>query len=122
MPATTFSPAQAAPRAMPVQPQRATLAPLQRAAPVRRVVRLTVGPLGPQGQQRPQVPRGPQPPAADDDVPHGCGWFESSWALRQGLAVQECDSGDVEALAALWFPALAAGGAGAADAARGRLA
>lgn len=55
------------------------------------------------------------PPAetdlADDGSP-ACGWFESSWALRQGLAVQELGASDLPdpdgTLAALWFAALAA--------------
>ena len=35
-----------------------------------------------------------------------CGWFESSWDLRQGLAVSELPDSEL-ALAALWFTALA---------------
>ena len=48
---------------------------------------------------------------ADDPSP-ACGWFESSWALRQGLAVQELGASDLPdtdgTLAALWFAALGA--------------
>jgi hypothetical protein len=54
-----------------------------------------------------------QPAPADrpeEDSP-ACGWFESSWALRQGLAVQELGASDLPdsdgTLAALWFAALA---------------
>ncbi len=46
---------------------------------------------------------------AVDDGPV-CGWFESSWALRQGLAVQELGHGELAAdgtVAALWLAALA---------------
>jgi hypothetical protein len=35
----------------------------------------------------------------------GCGWFESSWDLQQGLAVSELPDRD-GAAAALWFSAL----------------
>jgi hypothetical protein len=31
----------------------------------------------------------PPEPAADDDRPRGCGWFDSSLDLQQGLRVQE---------------------------------
>jgi hypothetical protein len=31
----------------------------------------------------------PAEPAADDDRPRGCGWFDSSLDLQQGLRVQE---------------------------------
>lgn len=44
-------------------------------------------------------------PAADDPAP-ACGWFDSSWELRQGLAVTELPDSDGSA-AALWFAALA---------------
>ena len=46
---------------------------------------------------------------AVDDGPV-CGWFESSWALRQGLAVQELGPGELAddgTVAALWLAALA---------------
>ena len=57
----------------------------------------------------------PKVPAAETDQPEdagpACGWFESSWALRQGLAVQELGASDLPdpdgTLAALWFAALA---------------
>jgi hypothetical protein len=39
-------------------------------------------------------------PAAAD-----CGWYESSFALRQGLAVSELDDSD-GSVAALWFAQL----------------
>jgi hypothetical protein len=51
-----------------------------------------------------------QPPAdnsaaaVDGDTP-ACGWYESSFALRQGLAVSELSDGDAR-LAALWFDQL----------------
>ena len=35
-----------------------------------------------------------------------CGWFDSSWELRQGLAVSELPDSDM-AVAALWFHSLA---------------
>ncbi len=59
------------------------------------------------------IPRVPAPEAdALDDASPGCGWFESSWALRQGLAVQELGASQLPdsdgTLAALWFAALAA--------------
>ena len=59
----------------------------------------------------------PTVPPLDGDPPEEdgspvCGWFESSWALREGLAVQELGASDQPApdgtLAALWFAALAA--------------
>jgi hypothetical protein len=61
----------------------------------------------------PKVPAAP-PEVADaadaaDDGPV-CGWFESSWALRQGLAVQELGPGELAddgTVAALWLAALA---------------
>jgi hypothetical protein len=45
--------------------------------------------------RRPPRPRLRQPPAEpelrDADAPlSGCGWFDSSWELLQGLAVTEC--------------------------------
>lgn len=46
-----------------------------------------------------------------DDGRPACGWFDSSRALREGLAVQElgiCDVPDDGTLAALWLAALAA--------------
>ena len=54
------------------------------------------------------IPRVPAatPDEAADPAP-ACGWFESSWALRQGLAVSELPDGD-GTVAALWFAALAA--------------
>jgi hypothetical protein len=36
-----------------------------------------------------------------------CGWFDSSWELRQGLSISELPASDL-VVAALWFPALAA--------------
>ncbi len=63
------------------------------------------------------IPRVPPAAAAGDapadDASPTCGWFESSWSLRQGLAVQELgpselpDDGTVAALllAALGAPA-----------------
>lgn len=47
-------------------------------------------------------------PAAEDSTPV-CGWFDSSWELRQGLAVTELPDSD-GSVAALWFAALAARG------------
>ncbi|MES2719022.1 MAG: hypothetical protein V4795_24900 [Pseudomonadota bacterium] len=47
-------------------------------------------------------------PLGDDggaqDTP-ACGWYESSFALRQGLAVSELPDSD-GSVAALWFAAL----------------
>lgn len=40
------------------------------------------------------------------DTTPACGWFDSSWALRQGLAVSELPDSD-GTVAALWFAALA---------------
>jgi hypothetical protein len=54
-------------------------------------------------------------PVADDGADEGapaCGWFDSSYALRQGLAVQELPDSD-GTVAALWFQALAAAPASA---------
>ncbi len=49
---------------------------------------------------------------ADAEGSPVCGWFESSRALRAGLAVQELGASDLPdpdgTLAALWFAALAA--------------
>ena len=42
---------------------------------------------------------------AEDSAP-ACGWYESSFALRQGLAVSELPDSD-GSVAALWFAALA---------------
>ncbi|GCL64265.1 hypothetical protein [Pseudaquabacterium pictum] len=61
------------------------------------------------------IPRVP-PAAVDGDPPVEdaspvCGWFESSWALRQGLAVQELGPSDLPddgTVAALWLAALGA--------------
>ncbi len=59
------------------------------------------------------IPKVPAPDAAaPDDGGPACGWFESSWALRQGLAVQELGASELPdsdgTLAALWFAALGA--------------
>ncbi|MDH4390182.1 MAG: hypothetical protein QE285_02010 [Aquabacterium sp.] len=58
----------------------------------------------------PTVP--PLETAPADDASPACGWFESSWELRQGLAVQELGASELPdadgTLAALWFAALAA--------------
>jgi len=43
--------------------------------------------------------------ASADDAGAACGWYESSFALRQGLAVSELPDSD-GSLAALWFAAL----------------
>jgi hypothetical protein len=43
--------------------------------------------------------------APDDDDTPACGWFDSSWALRQGLAVSELPDSD-GIVAALWFEEL----------------
>lgn len=57
------------------------------------------------------------PPAAGEGVPPVedtspvCGWFESSWTLRQGLAVQELGPSELPddgTVAALWLAALGA--------------
>jgi hypothetical protein len=44
--------------------------------------------------------------AALGEATSGCGWFDSSWELRQGLAISELPASEL-AVAALWFPALA---------------
>ena len=61
----------------------------------------------------------PKVPADSSEVPDAgdvaddgpvCGWFESSWALRQGLAVQELGPAELPddgTVAALWLAALA---------------
>ena len=41
-----------------------------------------------------------------DKAESACGWFESSWDLRHGLAVSELPDSE-SALAALWFSGLA---------------
>jgi len=55
-----------------------------------------------------------------DDAGPVCGWYESSWALRQGLAVQEVGLSELPdsdgTLAALWLAALAVAPAAAASA------
>ncbi len=43
---------------------------------------------------------------AAEDGTAACGWFDSSWALRQGLAVSELPDSD-GTVAALWFAELA---------------
>lgn len=43
---------------------------------------------------------------APEDGPPGCGWFDSSWALDQGLAVSDLPDSD-GTVAALWFAQLA---------------
>lgn len=60
-----------------------------------------------------RVPR-VQPPAegivavaVDGAAPTDCGWYESSFALRQGLAVSELADDDGSAVAQ-WFAALRA--------------
>ena len=60
------------------------------------------------------IPRVPAPaddrPEAADDAEPVCGWFDSSWALRQGLAVQELGPSELPddgTVAALWLAALA---------------
>lgn len=40
-----------------------------------------------------------------DEGAQACGWYESSFALRQGLAVSELPDSD-GSVAALWFAAL----------------
>lgn len=46
-------------------------------------------------------------PDPDEPAAPGCGWFDSSQALRDGLAVQELPDSELP-VAALWFGALAA--------------
>lgn len=50
----------------------------------------------------PKVPAA-TPDEASEAAPE-CGWYESSWALRQGLAVSELADSD-GTVAALWFAA-----------------
>ncbi len=67
------------------------------AARPRLVVHVSIPRVPPMVMPAPE----PLPPEAP-----ACGWFDSSWALRQGLAVRELPDSD-GAAAALWFPALA---------------
>lgn len=46
--------------------------------------------------------------AAENDSAPACGWYDSSFALRQGLVVSELPDND-GSVAALWFAALAPG-------------
>jgi len=70
-------------------------------APVRRIVHVRIAKV---------PPATPDEADADVDGP-ACGWFDSSFALRQGLAVQELGPSELPdadgTLAALWFAALA---------------
>lgn len=61
------------------------------------------------------LPAGVAAPAPDAALPAdpGCGWFESSWDLQQGLRVSEWPDSDGP-VAALWFATLAAGAGSAA--------
>ena len=53
------------------------------------------------------IPRvSPQGDAEADELAPACGWYESSFALRQGLAVSELPDSD-GSVAALWFATLA---------------
>ena len=54
--------------------------------------------------QRAADAAGASPPAAELPPDTGCGWFDSSWALHQGLSVTELPDSD-GVVAALWFPA-----------------
>ena len=45
------------------------------------------------------------PAPADTGDARACGWFESSWELRQGLAVNELAESELS-VAALWFAEL----------------
>ena len=47
----------------------------------------------------------------------GCGWFDSSWALHQGLAVSELPASDWP-VAALWFGSAVFSGSGCSGAIR----
>lgn len=42
---------------------------------------------------------------ADGEAERACGWFDSSWELRQGLAVSELPEAELP-VAALWFAQL----------------
>lgn len=56
------------------------------------------------------APAAPDLDDGADDTGPVCGWFESSWALREGLAVQELGPADLPddgTVAALWLAALA---------------
>lgn len=56
--------------------------------------------------RRQPLPAPSQPHLAPEDGPPGCGWFDSSWALDQGLAVSDLPDSD-GTVAALWFAQLA---------------
>lgn len=39
----------------------------------------------------------------DADTPAGCGWFDSSWNLRQGLQITEIDTNDATLPLGWWL-------------------
>jgi hypothetical protein len=57
-------------------------------------------------QARIQMASRPAEAPVEEDSTPVCGWFDSSWALHQGLAVTELPDSD-GSVAALWFAALA---------------
>jgi hypothetical protein len=81
-----------------------TLAPLRRA---------TLSPARDAGDAAATRALAEAAPAGADslDEARACGWFDSSWELSQGLAVDELPEMDVT-VAALWFAELATPAAG----------
>ena len=72
-------------------------------APMRRPVPLPLVDAG-DAAATTALAEAPVPPVAAEL--RSCGWFESSWELRQGLAVHELPDSE-GAVAALWFADLA---------------
>jgi hypothetical protein len=73
---------------------------------IARLIRPT--PQWPEPGLRPTLPVLTLPAEAAEAAESACGWFESSWELRQGLAVSEWPDSDLT-VAALWFGKLAGG-------------
>ena len=55
------------------------------------------------GMDQPAANTAVSEPASEPSSGSGCGWFDSSWALHQGLSVTELPDSD-GMVAALWFP------------------
>ncbi len=55
------------------------------------------------GMDQPAADTAASEPAPEPSSGSGCGWFDSSWALHQGLSVTELPDSD-GVVAALWFP------------------
>jgi hypothetical protein len=56
-------------------------------------------PLAPPLLQPLHRPIPPAPPRQEDSLPHGSGWFLSSYELRRGVTVVELAPGEVEVFA-----------------------